>query len=761
MHLRNPARTVLAGAISLVLLGLPGCRPAREGCVAFDFAAGLPRAEVRPESRLFDFGTPEARDSLLRGWSVDETWEGKASFVWGLGHASSVRFYRFSSQPLRLRFRCHPVTWEGSPDQVVTTFVNRQQVGTTPLARDFGTYEVTIPGSAVRSGENLIEFRYSFSGSPPAGAGGAGEARPLAVAWDWLALQEIPAAAIRPEAVPRAADGNLALPIRTRVGYFLEVHPHSRLRIEKVRPEISDRLPAGAELEIEVAWGEREASFHLDPRTATTPWERELPVGTTALARISFVVHGGEGLILVRPVLLEPQACAAGRTGETEPLRRAESGRTGSGPRPNVLVYLIDTLRADHLGVYGYPRPVSPHIDALASEGVVFTRTYAQSGWTKTSVASILTGRTPFTHRVLDRSNALPPEMPTLPSLLRDLGYETFGISTNPAVSAEFGFTHGFDHFLHLYEGLDDDRVSARSDRVHAEFLAWLRSRKSSAPFFAYLHSMDPHDPYTPPEPYQSRFAPRLHSDLRTTKHEVMAATRAAHPGLTDEDLKADFTSLYDAEIAYNDEQLGQLLGALKSAGLYASTLIVLVSDHGEEFLDHGFWGHGHSLYMEILHVPLIIKLPGQPSPGRTVRSVVQHVDLLPTILSVLGAPIPPGVEGESLLPLLAGRVSAVPDRTVLSLLDVDDYRIASVLDRQKHLLRWSDGNPVKRTEFFDLKADPRELHDRHLDERLEVGYLFGFLGEARERWERLGGAPRVEISRETEERLRALGYVH
>jgi arylsulfatase A-like enzyme len=143
------------------------------------------------------------------------------------------------------------------------------------------------------------------------------------------------------------------------------------------------------------------------------------------------------------------------------------------------------------------------------------------------------------------------------------------------------------------------------------------------------------------------------------------------------------------------------------------------------------------------------------------IDSVAQHIDLVPTILSAVGAAVPTDVEGESLLPLLKGSISTAPDRMVLSLLEVDKFKISSVIHRQRHLLRWNDGNPVKRTEFFDVRTDPRELHDLHYDEKLWNGYLLGLLEEARERSGHLGNAPQVHVSGETEKRLRALGYIH
>jgi arylsulfatase A-like enzyme len=184
--------------------------------------------------------------------------------------------------------------------------------------------------------------------------------------------------------------------------------------------------------------------------------------------------------------------------------------------RPNVIVYLVDTLRADHLGTYGYAPPTSPSLDAMAAEGIVFERMFAQSGWTRTSVASLMTGLNPPVHGILGRDDALPEEAITLPVLMGDLGYETLAVITNSNVSETFGFDRGFDTFRYLREQVRDlnPEVHRLSDDVNTEFFAWLDDRETDRPFFAYLHTSDPYAPYTPRPPL-SRPIRRRHAALR------------------------------------------------------------------------------------------------------------------------------------------------------------------------------------------------------------------------------------------------------
>jgi len=413
---------------------------------------------------------------------------------------------------------------------------------------------------------------------------------------------------------------------------------------------------------------------------------------------------------------------------------------------------VIDTLRADHLGVYGYSKPVSPHLDALAAESVVFERAYAQSGWTRTSMASILTGLTPFAHHVLGRQDALPPSLPTLAGILRSAGYDTAGIVTNANVAPELGFGRGFDHYRPLYTRHDD---SPPAGRLNGELLAWLQSRRQGAPFFAYLHSLEPHDPYEPPEPFRSRFAPHLATTLRDP--EEVPAALARDPKLRPEAVRADFEALYDGEIAANDAAFGLLLQSLRAAGLYDDTLIVVVSDHGEELLEHGRWGHGHSLYTEILHVPLILKLPHGRRAGERRNNIARQIDLLPTLLAAVGEPVPPEAQGRDLLADTAGEA----DPPVLSLLRLDRVELASLVDRGRKLIQWNPDRPPGHQELYDLRDDPQERRDLTAQGPRWAGLMTGRLRQLRSDHERPVAAPRVLLDGEVRHQLRALGYIH
>jgi len=287
---------------------------------------------------------------------------------------------------------------------------------------------------------------------------------------------------------------------------------------------------------------------------------------------------------------------------------------------------------------------------------------------------------------------------------------------------------------------------------VRGQLQQWLQSRRDDRPFFAYVHTMDPHDPYAPPEPYRSKFAPHLRTALDRLDTTLLDQAMAADPGLTAAAVSDDFEALYDGEIAYGDAQLGELVAELRRRHLYDNTLMVVLSDHGEEFLEHGTFGHGHSLYNELLRVPLVVKLPG-PSRGGQVRAQpVQLIDFVPWLLGWLGLEASP--KGDLLA--VAG---ADGRRPLLALLRMDSNTMASVIYGNRHLVTPALLEPRGPHRLFDMRLDPGEHMNRAGDDPVTAGFLLGLLREQLTRLEEEPPAPTVAIDAELDARLRALGY--
>jgi arylsulfatase len=303
------------------------------------------------------------------------------------------------------------------------------------------------------------------------------------------------------------------------------------------------------------------------------------------------------------------------------------------------------------------------------------------------------------------------------------------------------------------------------SDRLNVEAFAWLDQRPEDRPFFLYLHATDPHDPYTPRQPFLDRLEsvpvglPEEHaSEFAPAKIYAGSDLESAgrHRVRTD-----DLIRLYDAEIAFNDEHFGALMDRLKEQSLYEDALIVVLSDHGEAFGDHPHvWKHGNSLYAEEIRVPLIVKLPGNHRAGTRIAEPVQQIDVFPTILQLAEIDVLDELQGRSLLETLdPGSAGSAP--ATYSYLDLDDRHIASTRSDGLCLIRNFPDSRIRpgTFELYDREHDPRERRNRYFDLPLEARYLRSLLDAAEIFWEREIAAE-VELSDELEERLKALGYL-
>ena len=341
-------------------------------------------------------------------------------------------------------------------------------------------------------------------------------------------------------------------------------------------------------------------------------------------------------------------------------------GRTTDG-RPHVVVYCIDTLRADHLGAYGYDRPTSPAIDAVAAEGIVFENAVSQAPWTLPSVASYLTSTFPTTHGVLKMGRGLPDRLETMAETMHGAGYQTVGFVQNAFAGSASGADRGFEVF---FDRLRPKEADGKVDR-HAvgELIEWLGKRESRQPLFLYVHTVEPHWPnYTPrrPGPFgdwteeqraelddlfkrfrKLRAGPAKEED--DAKDRRVTELRSVHREIADRTAMA--IDQYDNGVHRADKNLGRVVDALKGGGYWDDTILVLIADHGEELGDHGYWQHDQSLHRELIHVPLIVRLPGGPA-GRRIATPVQLIDVLPTLAELVGAPRHATWEGRSFLEL-------------------------------------------------------------------------------------------------------------
>jgi arylsulfatase A-like enzyme len=431
-----------------------------------------------------------------------------------------------------------------------------------------------------------------------------------------------------------------------------------------------------------------------------------------------------------------------------------------AAPTPNILIVLIDTFRADRVGAYGSTRSLTPFLDELAAEGTLFERAYSTSAWTPPAVASLFTSRHPAQHRITALGSVLDDSELTLAESLRPLGYRTAGFSTNLFVRQQTGFGQGFDRLsLHLADL--EGRTKQRATFLEGEVLRWLDENPAGsapAPTLLYLHFMDTHSPYEPSDPMLERFAPGISRPATVALNERLVGDGdpKRFATFTDEDA-AQLAALYDAEVAGLDAALRGLFEQLSARGFLDDAIVVVLSDHGEEFGEHGRYLHGGQLFEESVRIPLLVSGAGIPA-GQRVTQNVSIVDVAPTLLDLLGRPVPASFEGRSLAPLLT-RKQGQPE-------PVDVYLDVGRTGPTTHtagLVRGSRKLVADRSggvHVFDLGDDPAEaspLSPSAVDASLETSFR-----RARERLAAGsdgGPADSVPVDEATRERLRALGY--
>jgi arylsulfatase A-like enzyme len=423
--------------------------------------------------------------------------------------------------------------------------------------------------------------------------------------------------------------------------------------------------------------------------------------------------------------------------------------------KPNVIVILLDAVRFDHLGCYGYPRPTSPTIDAFAKEGLMFTQAISQSSYTKPVIASLFTSLYPSQHSVFRNtrhdaqgnfiSDVLDDSFLTMAEYLHAADFNTVGFLEQAQLRHYMGFAQGFCFYK-------PDMGPA--PEINRGFFQWLPINKHRQ-FFAYLHYLDAHAPYVPPTEYRDMFGsfdqaatfPERVKDWQKFKAEVTDGNLTLTPS-DGEHLKA----LYDAEIRALDENLAALFAKLKKENVYENSLIILTADHGDEFLDHGSVDHAHTLYDELLRVPLIIRFPKSASQG-TIHAQVQTIDILPTILDVLKLPADPHWMGRSLLMYQNGANGHEPAPVFSERADLISLRSGT----HKYIYN----TELKTGELYDLQNDPGEKNDISAAEpqianRMQ-GEVLQWLETMRKATPKESG---VTIDQHSVKELRSLGYI-
>lgn len=442
-------------------------------------------------------------------------------------------------------------------------------------------------------------------------------------------------------------------------------------------------------------------------------------------------------------------------------------GGATASPR-SVILISIDSLRADHLGCYGYRPPTSPRIDAFAAQGVRFTRAWATSPWTLPSHASMFTGLYPDTHGLAEESVSLKPGAATLAGHLRAAGFRTSAVVCAPLLRKDFGLDEGFE--LYDDELIGDSFIEARTEKVGpavTEKALTLLDRMEGRPFFMFLHYWDVHYDYNPPAALTEIFDPGYGGALDGID---IYNRKDIAPGMDPRDLQ-HLLALYDAEIRYTDDAIGALLDGLSARGLADTTLVVITSDHGEEFLEHGGKGHTHTCYEESVRIPLLMRVPWLDAAQPVIDEPASLIDLAPTILELLGVQSAGAFfQGKSLVPTMRDgtplKRKFLMTQTVRGKHAMHGARLiwTSLIGRDSlKLHQFLSASEASALELYDLAQDPLEqldLSNQRVEPRNQLGGMLRGLQQRHMQRRQILGAtvPRKEDSRLTET-LKGLGY--
>ncbi len=458
--------------------------------------------------------------------------------------------------------------------------------------------------------------------------------------------------------------------------------------------------------------------------------------------------------------------------------------------RPNVLLYVVCTLRPDHTGLYGYGRGTTPFLDKFGQSAAVFEDAIAQAPWTKPSVASLMTSLHAYTHGLANDTDTIPAGAATLAAQLRKSGYTTASIVANPFAGRMSGLHRGFDYMMEypVVQRHRTDRADRGTDSaaINRAIFPWL-DEHASEPFFLYVQSTDPHAPYRPPAEFEAKFAAPAETSLMDALYAKLRDIRAYGGGATvtrDEIRKAggdpekfirQATDRYDAEIAHNDRSIEAMIDRLGKLGVLDSTLVVIASDHGEEFWEHGLGAHGHSLYSELIRSVLLMRGPG--IAARRVSEPVQLIDIMPSILELTGTPAPALLHGQSLVPLLRGQPFRRAAPVFSSKLALPRAKpgggvpenltdtVAMIDGGMKVIFRPGAARAgLAEIEVYDRRADPGDRNNLFAKSPVLAAKarpaISKWIESQRALRKQLGPAGKSRIDSTNLERLRSLGYL-
>lgn len=696
--------------------------------------------QYHEETSLIDFRKGgNAQEFLVSGWYYQED-----NQIWTRPPCSSIRFFSYDTKNnKKVTLECVPVRLEKGEEQAISVYLNGTLIETIHFGAEswqqWEKYSFTLPSTHLESGLNSLVFSFSSSSKP-----GVRDARELAVAFQTLDFSDNHALDINDNALCQEPNtiisswAHLPKDFTLFVRYRAPRKAITKLQFADAREILQTFNLVEGEQELKVPVRLKESGYY----------------------KLSLIAEGkdADGPVTWKSVKVYDSSAS-----NVSSLSKVDKMVSQEPMRPDIIFYVVDTLRADHLGCYEYKRNTSPNIDSFAGEGLLHSNAFANASWTRPSAATILTGLYAKNHKTMTRDSKLPSNIITLGQILKNEGYYTIAVVTNLNLSQVFGFDKGFDEFHELGEDYNSPHVHRRAIEINTLFFSSIDAHLhgNKKPVFALLWASDPHDPYVPPKAYSNLF--------NISNFEPIDINQNLLSNLLKDTIQASNSQLeyivarYDQEIASVDDAFEELLEGLRQRNMYNEALIIFTSDHGEEFLDHRGWGHGLTLYNELLKVPLIIKW--KKFGAGINHHMVQHADLFPTVTDIIGAVNPYHLDGLSL------REISNTKRTLYCEEQHDGNCLYAALDGKIKIIY---------TESFNNESS-RITHPAHSDHNVIEVYGFPDIDE-RDNIYSTQNSPylqylkqrllvyanryhrteieKIDIPKEIDEKLKALGYV-
>jgi arylsulfatase A-like enzyme len=756
---------VIAGAVSAAGQDtLPESQPLLES--PLDLLARFPVARVSLDDATLDEIPLDSARHFAGGWyQTNETEDGQL-YRWMGPRAAVVDLALVEAGELAVSMSVTAPRDERVPPIRVRFNWNGQFAGMTELSGSAQTVQMTVPAGLTRPGMNRLEVIPSFWVNASKLSGGSSSSNVSVNVFRLSAVRPAPSARLAPGALPAAnSDGSVVQSANTVITYYTRLGNQPGLTIAgDWMPNTGDRQSSEVIVLVRDGAGRTEIVYTSGSPGTESSFAQEIDLSDFANAFVELST-------IVRQTGTDPSHPAGvvwrriSLTGDGPTDRTQAPAGNLEGRRPNVVLVVFDTLRADYTEPYGATGVHTPNFSRLAGKSLTFTNAFAPTSWTRPSVVTMLTGLHETRHGTVTIEDKLAGSVPYLPEILHDSGYRTVCISMNGHVTPQWGFDRGFDAF---------EDLSARREQILAAhptpegYLNEIWDRHvapgiagDDGPFFLYLHEIDPHGPYAPRPPFDAMY-PTVYSGHPEIEADNINLVRLGLTELSAQDI-AYLETRYRGEVSFVDAALGAIMDRLERDGLAGDTILIVTSDHGEEFGEHGGIGHMVTLYDEMLRVPLIWSRPGTIRAGREASSA-GLIDAAPTLLGLLGIVPPPSMEGRDLSTMLQaeGAPRAYP---ILAHLTGNPVRVRRAVNWAGWKLYERDFGPESEYELYDTVRDPREITNQWTAQR-EVG---GALRQMLEWYAHTSGAiPAAQAEKvrmesldpELVERLRNLGYV-